>query len=114
MAQSERKVYKNFLRNLHLVVDDMQSHGADANDVGKARSLVTVVRLMGAIDILRHVKDQSLYEQKVNSLVWEVDHAALAFVALLRQLADDLRKGDVMRTLPSRLPALEFLCCNIG
>jgi hypothetical protein len=69
MAQSERKVYKNFLMNLHLLVDDMQSHGADASDVGKARSLVTVVRLMGAIDILRHVKDQSLSEQKVNSLM---------------------------------------------
>ena len=113
MAQSERKVYKNFLRNLHLLIDDMQSHGADANDVGKARSLVTVVRLMGAIDILRHVKDQSLAEQKVNSLVWEVDAAALAFVSLLRLLAADLRNGNVSRALPSRSPALEFLSSNM-
>ncbi|KAJ1634506.1 hypothetical protein T492DRAFT_836826 [Pavlovales sp. CCMP2436] len=36
MAQSERKVYKNFLRNLHLHVLDMQKVGRDAHEVDKA------------------------------------------------------------------------------
>jgi hypothetical protein len=114
MAQSERKVYKNFLRNLHLFVSDMEEQRADANDVGKARSLVTVVRLMGAIDILRHVKDESLSQQRVNSLVWEVDQDTRAFVELLRLLAADLRRGDVSRLLPRGTPALEFLASNIS
>ena len=47
-AQSERTVYKTFLRNLHLIVSDMEQQRADPNDVSKARSLVTVVRLTGA------------------------------------------------------------------
>ena len=54
---------------------------ADANDVDNARSLVTVVRLMGAIDTLWHLKDLSLFEQEMNSLVWDVDAAALAFLS---------------------------------
>ena len=45
------------------------------------RSLITVVRLMGAIDTLWHLKDLSLFEQEMNSLVWDVDAAALAFLS---------------------------------
>jgi hypothetical protein len=66
MAQSERKVYKNFLRNLHLFVTHVEANGSPAAEVLKARSLITVVRLMGMVDILRHVKDESLSEQTVN------------------------------------------------
>ena len=114
MAQSERKVYKNFLRNLHLFVSDMAEQRADPNDVNKACSLVTVVRLMGAIDILRHIKDESLAQQRVNSLVWEVDKNTRAFIELLRLLAADLRSGDVSRILSPKTPALEFLASNMS
>jgi len=113
-------VYKNFLRNLHLHVLDMQKVGRDAHEVDKARSLVFVVHLMGIIDVLRHVKDASISEQTVNTLLWENELAAGGFVALLLQLADDLRSGDVSRKLPPALgsllgkPALEFLSSNIA
>jgi len=63
-------------------------------------------------------------EQRVNSLLWECDSAARAFIALLRQLAVDLRAGDVTRVLPQTAsdvardspgqPALEFLSANMG
>ena len=38
-------------------------------------------------------------EQRVNSLLWECHSTARAFIALLRQLAVDLRAGDVIRVL---------------
>ncbi|KAJ1637185.1 hypothetical protein T492DRAFT_1140706 [Pavlovales sp. CCMP2436] len=120
MAQSERKVYKNCLRNLHLHILDMLKVGRDAHEVDKARSLIFVVHVMGTIDVLRHVKDASIYEQTVNTLLWENELAAGGFVALLLQLADDLRSGDVSRKLPPAQgsllgkPALKFLSSNIA
>ncbi|KAJ1636414.1 hypothetical protein T492DRAFT_861801 [Pavlovales sp. CCMP2436] len=94
--RSERKVYKNCLRNLHLHILDMLKVGRDAHEVDKARSLIFVVHVMGTIDVLRHVKDASIYEQTVNTLLWENELAAGGFGSLLGK------------------PALEFLSSNIA
>jgi hypothetical protein len=75
---------------------------------------------MVIIDILRHVKDASLLEQSVNTLLWENESAAGVFVNRLLKLAADLRLGDVSRMLPPSqgsplgAPALEFLSGNIA
>ena len=65
-VSTERKVYKNFFRNLYFFVTDMESERRDANDIYKIKNVVFVVQLMGTIDLLQHVENLSLTLQSVN------------------------------------------------
>ena len=128
-AHSERKVYKNFFRNLvvfitdkrKLVADQVADHVEIARNVDLISSVLFVVRLAGLIDLLQMVKNLSLVMQKVNTLPWEVEDTIKSTCELLEQLSTDLKKGDVTRTLPptersqgNRVPAFEFLSANMA
>ena len=120
-VSTERKVYKNFFRNLYFFVTDMESERRDANDIYKIKNVVFVVQLMGTIDLLQHVKNLSLTLQSVNQLPWELEDAVITFVSLMGDLATDLDAGRVNRLLPptersngQKVPAFELLSQHIS
>ena len=106
-VSTERKVYKNFFRNLYFFVTDMESERRDANDIYKIKNVVFVVQLMGTIDLLQHVKNLSLTLQSVNQLPWELEDAVITFVSLMGDLATDLDAGRV-KPPPSSDGALQW------
>ena len=74
------------------------------------------LQLCGIVDLLRHVKDISLYLQSVNRLPWEIETRSSAFISLLYKLADELEAGKTDYTLPAtdysdgkRVRALQYL-----
>ena len=78
---SERKVYTNVLKNwktLLTLVEELKAQEKErgekkvlGNLVSLMRSQAWLVQLMGLTDIMRVVKDVSLFAQKVNALEWE-------------------------------------------
>ena len=78
--------------------------------------MLSLVQLMGTIDLLQHVKNLSLTLQSVNQLPWELEDAVITFVSLMGDLATDLDAGRVNRLLPptersygQKVPAFELL-----
>ena len=119
-CQSERRVYKQFFRNLVYVLLDMEAEHAIHADIAPLKSVTFVIHLAGTVDLLAHVKNLSLKFQTVNQLPWELEDERDATLTLLTLLAADLRRGDVTRTLPgdarSRglpVPALELLAKHL-
>ena len=92
---SERRVYKNFASNLVQFVLDGLANKTPVVEVNKIRSIFFVVTLLGIVDLLRHVKDLSLYMQSVNRLPWEIESHSAAFVNLMDKLATELKAGKV-------------------
>ena len=128
-AHYERKVYKNFFRNIVVFITDKRKQVADqvadhveiAKNVALISSVLFIVRLAGLIDLLQHLKNLSLVMQTVNTLPWEAEETISSTCALLEQLSADLKNGDVTRTLPptersegKRIPAFEFLSTNMA
>ena len=128
-CHSERKVYKNFLRNLPLFVRDLKAQataaglGALSTELEKKRkklsSVTFVVHLMGIIDLLRHLKDLSLLFQTVNQLPWELEEFSAAFLLRMGECAQDLDNAKVDRMVAplsgdQQIPAFELLKRNMA
>jgi hypothetical protein len=125
-CHSERKVYKNFFRNLVVFISDMRSTeranevGIDAN-ISAVANVVFVIHLAGIIDVLQHVKNLSLVLQTVNVLPWELEEHISNTTDLLDTLAADLAVGNISRALDptdrsngDRVPAFEFLSIHMS
>ena len=112
-CHSERKVYKNFFRNLVVFIKDLEAQRPKPTQVLlKAKSVVQVVQLAGTVDLLRHVKNLSLTLQTVNTLPWENEEVIATQMQLLGTLTTDLEAGKVDRELQvggMRERAFEFL-----
>ena len=66
-CSSEVKVYGNFAANLITLIRDLERQSKTV-EAGRIKNLTFVVQLFGAIDLIRHVKNISLYMQTVNQL----------------------------------------------
>ena len=128
-CHSERKVYKNFFRNLvtfitdktQQVADKVSDHVEITKQLAIISSVTFVVHLAGLIDLLQLVKNISLVLQTVNQLPWELEEQIESTCALLITLAADLAKGDISRTLDpteksagKRVSAFEFLSAHMS
>ncbi len=87
-AQAERKVYKNFILNYLASVTHFQEKVQNGKDEERAYAtkflaemykLVFVVTVLGLADLLRKVKEVSLFQQTVNTLPWEVTEKEAQF-----------------------------------
>lgn len=71
-CSSERKVYKNFFRNLYFFITDMETERSReagiTQEIHRIKCVVFVVEIMGTIDLLQHVKNLSLTLQSVNQV----------------------------------------------
>ncbi|KAK3273056.1 hypothetical protein CYMTET_18688 [Cymbomonas tetramitiformis] len=88
-AQAERKVYKNFiLKVLFSQRDTLSRESAEWKGRGEGLcnqvlaemyKLIFVVTVQGLADLLRKVKEVSLFQQTVNTLPWEVTEKEAQF-----------------------------------
>ena len=112
-CHSERKVYKNFFRNLPLFVSDLLAQGGvDAQLIPTIACVTFVLHLAGLIDILAHVKDLSLLLETVDEIPWELEEQIRQRIDLISDLSVDLEKCDISRTLDAsgkRVPAFPLL-----
>ena len=103
-ASSERKVYKNFLANwevLEETIRELVKAESDAGDrkilqnlVNLIHDLAWLVQMMGLIDVLRILKDVSLFAQTVNALEWEkVEQQQAAWRRLKETMVPQLDNG---------------------
>ena len=104
-----------------LVYDKVSDHIETSKLLAVISSLVFVIQLAGLVDLLQHIKNLSLILQTVNVLPWELEEQITFACDLLEQLADDLKCGDVSRTLNptersngQRVPAFEFLSAHMA
>ena len=112
---SEERVYSAFYHNLQAVIQALDQSNR-ATDADKLRHISFVTRLLGIIDLLRHVKAMSLQMQAVNVLPWEIQSHVKGFLDTMLDLSNDLKSARVDRTLPptpksngARVPAFKLL-----
>ncbi len=116
-AQAERKVYENLAGNYQIIVthnealesadltglsDGMRQRGRERaaeakNFLKELRKMAFVVRVLGLSDLLRHVKNLSLFQQTVNTLPWEVQEKEIYFhdVLLNTVLTEELHSNTL-------------------
>ncbi|KAK3289849.1 hypothetical protein CYMTET_2730 [Cymbomonas tetramitiformis] len=116
-AQAERKVYENLAGNYQIIVthnealesadltglsDGMRQRGRERAAEAKhflkeLRKMAFVVRVLGLSDLLRHVKNLSLFQQTVNTLPWEVQEKEIYFheVLLNTVLTEELHSNTL-------------------
>jgi len=105
-ASSERKVYKVFLGNwltLLTVVVKLKEKETDQGEKKILGNLITMmvqqvwlIQLMGLVDILRVMKDVSLFCQTVNALEWEkLERMHAAQRRIKETLVTQLESGEL-------------------
>lgn len=110
-ASSERKVYKNVINNWLVflkLIEQLADNERDHSDkkilreiVKLLRSLAWIVQMMGLIDVLRVVKDTSLFAQTVNALEWEK-------IAKQRATYDRIQNKLLPQLISGQLLAVDF------
>ena len=113
-------VYNNFIQNLVVLIEDLEK-AYKWEEALRIKNVPFIMQLFGIVDLLRHVKNISLYMQAVNNLPWEIEDASIEFVDLMYHLATELKAGKMDHTLPpsnksngQRVPAFKLLSKHIA